>query len=995
MELFTLGADRGAYTETDVRELARALSGWRADWQDPDGFVNFRFDATRFDSGTKSLWAGHRVRAQRRLQLERRVHARAREPVPPLVLRAQAVVVLHPEPAERRDAGRARVALRLQRPLDRRGRRGDPHAPRPLPRRAARQAAGRLQRRPAARDGSDDHDRRVGLARRHVRADALLSAERLGLERPRVARHVDALRPLVSRQPGAAAPPSARPRTTPARRRPAPRRSPPRSRTSATRRCRPGRSPCCRRSPTSRSPAGESQASWRALRQNALRILVATSPDFQVVLMPTAATTSPARTCCARRSRRPAPACRSSSRGCRSRPGTGLTRRSMLLRSAGLALAVYGAGKTLTPQAFEAAVAEAAGEHRVLVSIFMDGGADALSLLAPTTDARYVALRPTLRMLPGAGATFAGRHAAAVASVRAGPARAVGRRRRRRRGRARDRLRVAEPVALHVAPLLGGRRDRPERDDRLARALPRSRRQPERPDPGAEPRRQPVAAARDLDGRRRGDEQHQRLPVPGARRLGHDADADARDLRPARRRRLGRPDHRAGTPGAVQRGAGCRATSRRSAAARRPRASNYPAANTGFKTRLQAVARLLGTTIAARRPPARALRDAQRPGRLRHALQPDDGLLEQPARDGREHPRVLARPRAARRLRPRRHHCCGASSAAARRRTARAPTTAPPARRSSSARTSSRASSASSPAWPPARASTRPATCARRRTSAGCTARCSSSGFRRRPRGSSRPRRRSRARRCSDARGWSRSPPRWRSAPCGSLGGRGVAAGAGSAAAALADARRRSASKAARCATLLRLAKRSARRALATARRARAARRRAARRRARSAASRRKRAGGGRAGRPAPGGRAGAPPAASPLPAGPAAPGPSGPPAGGGRRRAAARHRPRHRRRRVSTLGVERLRHRRLPPAPDAHLRRRRASSPCSFATTTSATTTSGSRGPAATSSSASRTPSARAAADRGRCAVTPGSWRLFCSLPDHGAMTRTLTVTP
>ena len=28
MELFTLGADRGAYTETDVRELARSLSGW-------------------------------------------------------------------------------------------------------------------------------------------------------------------------------------------------------------------------------------------------------------------------------------------------------------------------------------------------------------------------------------------------------------------------------------------------------------------------------------------------------------------------------------------------------------------------------------------------------------------------------------------------------------------------------------------------------------------------------------------------------------------------------------------------------------------------------------------------------------------------------------------------------------------------------------------------------------------------------------------------------
>jgi uncharacterized protein (DUF1501 family) len=86
--------------------------------------------------------------------------------------------------------------------------------------------------------------------------------------------------------------------------------------------------------------------------------------------------------------------------------GTGLTRRSMLLRSAGLALAVYGAGRTLTPQAFEAAVAEAAGEQKVLISVFMDGGADALSLLAPVNDSRYVALRPALRMAPGAGPTF-------------------------------------------------------------------------------------------------------------------------------------------------------------------------------------------------------------------------------------------------------------------------------------------------------------------------------------------------------------------------------------------------------------------------------------------------------------------------------------------------------------------------------------------------------------------------------------------------------------
>jgi len=58
MELFTLGADRGAYTETDVRSLARTLTGWRADWSDAEGLHNFRFDATRFDSTSKTVWAG-------------------------------------------------------------------------------------------------------------------------------------------------------------------------------------------------------------------------------------------------------------------------------------------------------------------------------------------------------------------------------------------------------------------------------------------------------------------------------------------------------------------------------------------------------------------------------------------------------------------------------------------------------------------------------------------------------------------------------------------------------------------------------------------------------------------------------------------------------------------------------------------------------------------------------------------------------------------------
>ena len=61
MELFTLGADRGAYTETDVRELARALSGWTRSYTDGIGYHSFRFDPGRWDTGAKTVFgrSGH------------------------------------------------------------------------------------------------------------------------------------------------------------------------------------------------------------------------------------------------------------------------------------------------------------------------------------------------------------------------------------------------------------------------------------------------------------------------------------------------------------------------------------------------------------------------------------------------------------------------------------------------------------------------------------------------------------------------------------------------------------------------------------------------------------------------------------------------------------------------------------------------------------------------------------------------------------------------
>jgi uncharacterized protein (DUF1501 family) len=88
--------------------------------------------------------------------------------------------------------------------------------------------------------------------------------------------------------------------------------------------------------------------------------------------------------------------------------GTGMDRRGFLLRGAGLALSVYGASKLGLDQ-LEAGVAQAAGGTGtpVLVNVFLPGGVDSLSVLAPVGDARYATLRPTLKLAGGSGTTFA------------------------------------------------------------------------------------------------------------------------------------------------------------------------------------------------------------------------------------------------------------------------------------------------------------------------------------------------------------------------------------------------------------------------------------------------------------------------------------------------------------------------------------------------------------------------------------------------------------
>lgn len=82
--------------------------------------------------------------------------------------------------------------------------------------------------------------------------------------------------------------------------------------------------------------------------------------------------------------------------------GTGLTRRGLLLRSSALALSVYGAGR-LAPEALREGVARAAAATpgRVLVVLYLPGGVDGLSVLAPTGDPRYRRLRPTLAVADG------------------------------------------------------------------------------------------------------------------------------------------------------------------------------------------------------------------------------------------------------------------------------------------------------------------------------------------------------------------------------------------------------------------------------------------------------------------------------------------------------------------------------------------------------------------------------------------------------------------
>jgi uncharacterized protein (DUF1501 family) len=91
--------------------------------------------------------------------------------------------------------------------------------------------------------------------------------------------------------------------------------------------------------------------------------------------------------------------------------GAGIDRRRFLAGAVGGIVTVYGAERLgLTDRMLGDGIARAAAlqpaDSPILVSLFMQGGVDALSLLAPAGNALYEQLRPTLAVAPGSGVAF-------------------------------------------------------------------------------------------------------------------------------------------------------------------------------------------------------------------------------------------------------------------------------------------------------------------------------------------------------------------------------------------------------------------------------------------------------------------------------------------------------------------------------------------------------------------------------------------------------------
>ena len=642
------------YTERDVRELARSLTGWHttgATRRRPQ--LPLRAEPPR--PGLQD-----RVRQERALDWEDGAQG-GRAPASTRRSSSEALELLRPDRARRGTA--AKLEALYVAPATRSAR---------CSRRSSAPAALRPGRGWSSRRSSTwpgmlrasargiTTTRWPGCARR--RPGPLLPAERLGLGRQALARHRDLARALeavasaildrtqLDPEHGHEAVDRADEPLAKARRLLA--------RPAVTRR---GGAALLDASPAARSPTPrrlEAGALTRALRQNALRQLIAGSPDFQTSEHACPATTAPAPTSSRAAAGRGLPAIEP---GMPAPAGTGLTRRSFLARR-GLALPVFG-GALRCGCSRRASRAAAGPAGPVLVTVFLTGGADSLSLLAPIGDPLLPALRPSSRS-PASAATFAedarlpGTRRRAAAHLHAEGKVSV---------HAGHRLRRPRPVALHLAPLLGGRRDRPAAAHRAGSgryldqsATPTTRCRACRSTGASRrrspPRSVPVAA---VDARRR--------TASGRPACGARSSTAARRARRARRRVAAR------RPGDAH---------RRPARRRRPRLRrSSPPFGTTASARHAAVAYPSTTTPSRRGSPCsprcspRVCRSAASrstpPAATTRTTTRRTPRATTSSSSADVAARVPARPRGARPRRPRARHSSGPSSAAARRRTAR------------------------------------------------------------------------------------------------------------------------------------------------------------------------------------------------------------------------------------------------------------------------------------------------------------------------------------
>ena len=532
MELFTLGADRGAYTERDVREQARSLTGWRNNWKPGVGDYNFHLDP---DAARRRHEDG--LPQARPLRLADRLQALHLAPAAPVVLRQQALVVLRPDHARPRDGGGADRDL-PQRLAGQAGRAGDPRASRALRRPAHGEAADRAPGRSAAPHRRGDHDHRLGLDRVAVRASSSsIRRTSPGWDDTRWldtatfrGRWIAVERILQDRKLDPSKGKKAMDADTVLRRALAFWNKPPLADATHAALMHFARAalgdagqghleaaavPGARReraAPVDRHLTGPADVMTKSnivcdecTRADALRAVAGQGLPSIEPGMPTPA-------------------------------GTGLSRRSFVARSVGLALSVYGAGRL---QFFDEGIAAAATRARAArARLGVPAGRRGCALAA--LSGRRPAV-PQAAHRPRADRRHAVRRGLAADVAPGARADRPAVRRGQGQRAAGGRLRPSRPVALHLPPLLGGGGDRPAAADRVDGALSRRCRDARQPVAGTVAHRVAAADARDREGAGRRDRRAEPVRLLGPRCVGPARDADARRDRDARSHPFERP----------------------------------------------------------------------------------------------------------------------------------------------------------------------------------------------------------------------------------------------------------------------------------------------------------------------------------------------------------------------------------------------------------------------------------------------------------------------